>query len=182
MKLVKLTILCLMLTLVGCTDKEVELKYISQEEQIDNYIKSQFDTLTPIARNNGANRITLAQTKEVLDTVTGIMPTVNTLEKGDSIKFFYAGYIFNNGPQTLFHTNNPEISKFYGDTLPKSLRYGFEDIILGLEYGLEGIKDGEEALIIFSGKYGFQNEPMYSVPAASPLLYHIWVEDIKKNQ
>lgn len=182
MKLMKFAILSFIFILVSCTDKEIELKYIAQEEQIENYITSKFDTLTPITRNNGSNRITIAQSKEVLDTVTGVIPTVNVLERGDSIKFSYAGYIFNGGPQTLFYTNNPEISKFYGDTIPKSLHYGFDDLIIGLECGLEGIKDGEEAIIVFSGKYGYQNEPMYSVPAASPLLFHIWVRDIKKNK
>ena len=48
----------------------------------------------------------------------------------------------------------------------------------GLRKGLLGVKAGEICYIVFSGKYGFGDEIIGSIPANSALIYQIWVESL----
>ena len=54
-------------------------------------------------------------------------------------------------------------------------------MISGLNTGLEGVLQGEKCDIMFSAKYGYNNDVVYNVPKLSPLFFEIWIERIIKN-
>ena len=88
----------------------------------------------------------------------------------------------------LFATNREAIAKAAGWTLSDKDAFKIETINLreqsiaeGLRNGLIGVKGGEECIILFSGKYGFGNNNLGTIPANSALAWHIWVESISNE-
>lgn len=155
----------------GCTKQDRENTIISQEERIDDYISSLADV--EVVHNNGSNRVVVS-------------PGSSTVaETGDSIYMRFAVYIFSNGPGTLFATNDTSIvdNNDFSETesLYGEIRLGTTDLVPGLEYGLEGVAEGEHCYIIFSAKYGFNNTVVGIVPKLSPLFFDIYVDRIVKN-
>ena len=159
------------LAVLSCTKEDRENTIISQEESIDKYISSLQNVR--IARNGGSNRIVYTEgTSE------------EVLAAGDSIKFYYAGYIFTGNKGSLFATNNPEVAEAAGFPVQGGIFKCILDnssLIPGLAQGLEGARAGERCDIVFSAKYGFNNTVVYNVPKLSPLIFEVWVEDIVKN-
>lgn len=156
---------------VSCTKEDRNNTIVNQEESIDKYINSLQGIR--VSRNGGANRLVYTE---------GF--GTDSLAVGDSIKFYYAGYIFSNGKGTLFATNKPEIAQskefpISGSIEKRVLRSG--EFINGLAKGLEGAKAGEKCDIVFSAKYGFNNTVVYNVPKLSPLIFEVWIEEIVKN-
>ena len=155
----------------GCTKQDRENTIISQEERIDDYISSLADV--EVVHNNGSNRVVVS-------------PGSSTVaETGDSIYMRFAAYIFSNGPGTLFASNDTSIvdNNDFSETesLYGEIRLGTTDLVPGLEYGLEGVAEGEHCYIIFSAKYGFNNTVVGIVPKLSPLFFDIYVDRIVKN-
>ena len=165
------TILAIMFLALSCTKEDRNNTIVNQEESIDRYISS-LDGVR-VVRNGGSNRIVYTEG-------TG----VDSLAVGDSVKFYYAGYVFSNGKGSLFATNNPQIAQekdfpLSGDLEERILNGG--NFISGLANGLEGVKAGEKCDIVFSAKYGFGNTVVYNVPKLTPLIFEVWVEGIVKN-
>lgn len=157
--------------LSACTKEDRKNQLVQQEEAIDRYISSLKDVR--IARNGGSNRLVYTEG-------TG----ANSLALGDSVKFYYAGYIFSNGKGTLFATNDSTIAVDNGFSAGIGIqerRLSPDDMIDGLAYGLVGAKPGEMCEVVFSAKYGYDNDMVYNVPKMSPLIFEVWVEGIVKN-
>ena len=170
MKKITLALVAL-LAIVSCTKEDRKNTIVSQEESIDRYITSLSDVR--VARNGGSNRIVYTEG-------TG----EETLAAGDSIKFYYAGYIFRNGKGQLFATNNEQVATESGFPLEDGIKkciLGRNDLVAGLAYGLVGAKAGEKCDVVFSAEYGYNNTVVYNVPKLSPLIFEIWVEEIVKN-
>ena len=166
-----LFVIYLMLALFSCTKEDREILLVNQEESIDRYISSLKDVR--VARNGGSNRLVYMEGKGV-----------DSLAMGDSVRFYYAGYIFSNGKGKLFATNDTTVAvknkfELSGGVEQKKLSSG--DILVGLANGLVGAKAGEKCDIVFSAKYGYNNEMVYNVPKMSPLIFEVWVEGIVKN-
>ncbi len=164
-------ILCCVLLFVSCVKEDRNLMLVNQEESIDRYISSLKDVR--VTRNGGSNRVVFTEGKGT-----------DSLQVGDKVNFYYAGYIFYNGKGSLFVTNNPDVAKkqnfpLNGDM--ESAVLGSGTLISGLERGLAGAKAGEICQIVFSAKYGYGNQPVYNVPKMSPLIFDVWVESISKN-
>lgn len=157
---------------VSCTKEDRNNTIVNQEESIDRYITKLQNVR--VVRNGGSNRIVYTEG-------TG----KDSLAIGDSLRFYYAGYIFSNGKGQLFATNNPEIAQqaqfpLSGGIEEKVLSEG--ELISGLANGLVGAKAGEKCDIVFSAKYGFNNTVVYNIPKLSPLFFEVWIEDIVKNK
>ena len=106
------------------------------------------------------------------------------MEIGDSVKFYYAGYVFSNGKGSLFATNDTLVAKNNGFELSGGIEekvLSSRDMVRGLANGLVGAKAGEKCEVVFSAKYGYDNDVVYNVPKMSPLIFEIWVEGIVKN-
>lgn len=164
--------LCLLLA--SCAN-ETKLILIGQEEKIDKYLSSSFKDSTVI-RNNGAYKVVIEE-----DLSQPI------LEYGDSLVFYYAGYIFDSRPSTLFDTNVEAVAKESSFALtdpnysPKRVLFQKGELILGLEYGLANSKQGDHCVILFSGKYGFGAQKHYNIPRLSALAYEVWIDKVIKN-
>ena len=166
-----LYIICSVLLLASCTKEDRNLMLVNQEEAIDKYISSLKNVR--IVRNSGSNRLVATEGKGL-----------DSLEVGDTVNFYYAGYIFSSGKGSLFATNNPEVAQKAQFPLIggiESAVLGSGSLISGLDNGLLGAKAGEICQIVFSAKYGYENEAVYNVPKMSPLIFEVWVESIGKN-
>lgn len=155
----------------ACAEQDRDITIINQEESIDKYIESLSDDLE-IVSENGTNRVVIKKGEGEAAAV------------GDSLYFYYAGYIFNNGMGALFSTNNSGVAEAAGYPVISGIEkrvVGGSGLVPGLTKGLIGVKQGENCNIFFSAKYGFNNEPVYNVPKLSPLFFDIWIERVVKN-
>lgn len=145
----------LALTLASC-ESEKALELVNQEAAIDKYITARYADNT-IVRNEGANRV-------VLTAGAGA-----ELAAGDTVDMQLDGYVFNNGPGTQFLSENV-----------RSV-VGKGKLLKGLDSGLIGVQAGEQSLILFSAKYGYYDESVGVVPAMSPLIFTVVVNEIVKS-
>ncbi|MFA6676363.1 MAG: FKBP-type peptidyl-prolyl cis-trans isomerase [Bacteroidales bacterium] len=158
----------------SCTNEDDKTDVINQESSIDSYLSTTFADSTVII-NDGAARIILNE---------GIGS--DFLEVGDSVKFYYVGYIFSNGPSTVFATNNPytfedlDFELTDQDSTVVDVKFS-NQFISGLNKGLVGMKNEEHSYILFSSDDGFKNNDLYNVPALSSLIFEVWITDLKKN-
>lgn len=159
-------------TLLSCSsDKEATI--INQESSIDTYITRTFpDSL--VIRNNGSNRVVMSRNTDA-----------DSLSFGDSLYFYYAGYVFTSAPSSLFATNIEELGTKFAitnpDYSPMKILFTENCMVPGLVNGLYGTREGEHSIIIFSAKYGFYNDIVYNIPKLSALLYEVFIWKVIKN-
>lgn len=162
-------------TLLFACEADKELSIISKEASIDKYIETKFKDST-IVKNKGVYRV-------LIDKST----IKDSLEYGDSLAFFYAGFIFNNGPSQIFATNNMAAAEQLNFNLTnldfsvKKVKFSEDVFVTGLERGMFGVREGEHSIIVFSPRYGFENEIVYNIPRLSSLMYVVWIQEIKKK-
>lgn len=165
------------LAATSCSKKNKELTIADQEASIDSYISSNFAGYKVIHRN-GSNRI-------VLDSTVLNLP--DSLEYGDSLHFYYAGYVFTSSPSQLFCTNNESVAIQNSFTLSdqdfsvRKMLFTDDCMISGLVNGLYGVREGEHCILLFSARYGFYDSYVYNIPKLSALAYEIWVDRVIKQ-
>lgn len=167
-----LYILCAVLLFASCAKEDRKNTIVNQEEAIDRYISQQKDVR--IVRNSGSNRLVYLEGQGK-----------DSLAVGDSVKFYYAGYVFSSGKGSLFATNNPEIAQQKDFPLAGGIEecvLGNGSMVKGLANGLVGAKAGEKCDVVFSAKYGYDNTAVYNVPKMTPLIFEVWIEEIVKNK
>ena len=178
-------IFCILLVFLfaACSKQSLETAYHNQETKIDKYITSLINSTegvdsTCVYRNGGANRV-------VLERGEG-----EELQDGAVVSFRYAAYVFTGSKPSssnLFSTNVEELAVSAGwstDSIDLDIRtmdLGEDNLVRGLHDGLVGVQGGEHCIILFSGKYGFGNNKVGTIPANSALLYEIWVESISND-
>ena len=169
-----------LVTLAGafsCANEDKKLTIADQEAAIDSYITQNYANNT-VVRRNGSNRV-------ILDSTSVNIP--DSLMYGDSLYFYYAGYIFTNSPSRLFSTNNYDVAEESGfvisnrDYSVRKILYNKGCMVNGLENGMYGVKDGGHYLILFSAQYGFYDSYVYNIPKLSALAYEIWVDRVIKK-
>lgn len=166
-----LFIICMLAVLFSCTKEDRRNQLVSQEASIDSYISSLRNVR--VARNGGSNRVVFTEGYGT-----------DSLALGDSVKFYYAGYIFSSGKGKLFATNDTTVALKNSFELGGGIEsrvLSEKDMLSGLAYGLVGAKPGEKCEVVFSAKYGYDNDVVYNVPKMSPLIFEVWVEGIGKN-
>lgn len=172
------TVLAAAAVLASCVKESKELTIADQEAKIESYISSQYSGYKVVHRN-GSNRI-------IVDSTVLSLP--DSLEYGDSLHFYYAGYVFTSSPSQLFCTNNETVAASSNFTVTDPdysvARILFTDdcMISGLVNGLYGVRQGEHCILLFSAKYGFYDSYVYNIPKLSALAYEIWVDKVIKQQ
>lgn len=170
-------LLCLALlpaVLGGCSKADMEASLNNQDKAIDQYLKGLGDKADTILYRNGTCRAVM-------------FPGVgDTLAPGDSLRCYYAGYLFNNGPAGLFDTNVDSLAKAAGLTpalggAPLQGVAGRGEFIPGLDDGLVGMREGETAYLVFNAERGYGNRAMGILPKLSPLFFQVLLIDIKKQ-
>ena len=170
------TLIICLIAIVSCTKEDIKLTIAKQEESIEKFIQQRY-AQNGIVRRNGSNRV-IIDSSYVAD----------SLEFGDSLHLYYAGYVFTNSPAALFSTNIKELAEKAGLNLTdqeftvwKTL-YTEDCFIPGLVNGLYGVREGEHSLILFSAEHGFYNETVYNIPKLSALAYEVWIDKVIKNK
>ncbi|MBO4923778.1 MAG: FKBP-type peptidyl-prolyl cis-trans isomerase [Bacteroidales bacterium] len=172
-------ILAAAMALASCTKESRELMYANQETRIESFVgKRQAEN--PDARvvhNGGATRVVESEGTGVELTARG------------KVTVMYAGYNFSSGSvgnSTLFATNSKDFASSAGWNLtdesvfvPLEIDLTDKDVLDGLRYGLEGVREGEECYILFSGKYAFGKSKIGTIPANAPLAFRIWVQKVE---
>lgn len=159
----------------SCTKQDREILIAQQIKDIDSYSKSAESTGKRLIVNNGSSRIVITE------------GAGDSLMVGDSVFFNFAGYIFQSGLGTMFDTNVDSISHILGINIyNRGFDFGKSIVgrglmISGLDWGLMGAKAGEKANIVFPTNLGFGNNNVGVVPKMSPLIYEVWIKEIKKN-
>ena len=154
--------LCLLvfaLSLAAACDPAAREANIDQDKYIENYIQKNYPD-NEIYRDGGVCRIIL----------TAGASGAPVVEEGDSVYFYYAGFVFSSsGPSSQFTLDSTMV------------RVGSGDLIRGLEKGLAGARLGEESLIVFSADDGYGSKAVGMVPENSALLFDVAIAEIKKN-
>ncbi len=167
--------------LFSCTKESDRNTYSEQDTLIEDFVNTRLSALDSAYAvvNKGSQRIVVKE--------GGGEP----LATDGTVSFYYAGYILTRADTlnaaSMFATNNIETAEaagweLSGDTMDiLTLNLADTDIVEGLRNGLAGVKGGEECFILFSGKHGFGKRQTGTIPAKSPLIYHIWVESISNE-
>ena len=166
--------------------KQAQAIYDKQETYISSFVSAQCksDETATVTYKDGVVRVTLHDTLER----TGLL--ADTLQKGGTVSFHYAGYTLTNGSissANLFATNHQKTADAAGWKLSDTTAFKIETLTLddslldGLERGLEGVRNQDECFILFSGKYGYGSAAQGTIPARSALVYHVWVSSISND-
>ena len=165
--------------LFSCRKESEKSLYAAQEKNIENVINSvlsQNPDFT-VVNKDYCRKVILANGEG------------DGLTEGRKLVYRYIGYVVNGGSlsaQNFFYTNIPEIAAQYGWAVsdsaavfrPDTLAFDKSKLIKGLADGLEGIKEGEQCLILFTGEYGYGSRKNGQIPANSALAYQFTAEKI----
>ena len=171
--------------LAACS-KQAQAVYDKQETNISSFVAAQCksDETATVTYKDGVVRITLHDTLER----TGLL--ADTLRKGGTVSFHYAGYTLTGSSvssSNLFATNHQKTADAAGWKVSDTTAFRIETLTLddslteGLERGLEGVRNQDECYILFSGKHGYGSRQQGTIPAKSALVYHVWVSSISNE-
>lgn len=164
----------------ACTEQATQAIFDKQETQIDNFVQAFTKTEgTYAVYNQGSVRVVVVKGEDA-----------DSLRTDGVVSFYYALYKLSGtsvSASNLIATNNPEVA---GSSWSLSDESAFEietvkldesGYVDGLRNGLVGVRGGQECYILFSGKYGFGDRILGTIPANSALVYHIWVNSISNE-
>ena len=170
----------------ACNKEAVQMTYDKQETNIANFVQAQLkaDETATVTYKDGVVRIVLH------DTLRREGLLADTLQAGGTVSFYYAGYTLsgaNVSSSNLFATNHKVTADAAGWKLSDTTAFKIQTLTLdnqlleGLQRGLEGVRNQDECYILFSGKYAFGSRKQGTIPARSALVYHIWVNSISND-
>ena len=180
MKKLSLILLVLAGGLLSCSKQSLQTTYDKQTTFIENFVAARMkeDPKATLARNGGAYRITLHDT---------LPPARDSLKEGGRVSLHYACFTLTSASistSNLVATNIQEVAAQARWTLSDNTRFKLDtlsldkNLVQGLQDGLAGVQPGDEAYILFTGKYGFGNSEKGTIPALSALVYYILIEKI----
>ena len=172
--------------LPACNKEAVQLAYDRQETNIAGFVSAQLkaDETATVTYKDGVVRVVLHDTLSR----EGLM--ADTLRAGGTVSFYYAGYTLTGSSvsaSNLFATNHRRTADAAGWSISDTTAFHIRTLVLddqlleGLQRGLEGVRNQDECYVLFSGKYGFTSKPLGTIPANAALAYHFWVESISND-
>ena len=164
----------------ACTKQSLKTTYDKQATYIENFVTAQMkaDTTATLVRNEGAWRLTLADTLEAAR---------DSLRYGGEVTMDYACYTLTGATisaSNLIETSSIEIARAAGwnladTTIFTPVTYNLDKTLVeGLRLGLHGVQPDDECYILFTGEYAYGNKENGTIPAKSALVYHIWIDNI----
>ena len=175
-------LLAAILSLPACTGESEKLAYANHEANIDKFVTAALsaDEGRRSVMNGGSVRVVLSE---------GEGPELGA---DGMVSLYYAGFVFTGGTSlqlsSMFATNDSALAESAGwDTSDseaftvKALSLGEGKLLPGLKAGLEGVRAGEECVILFSAKYGYGDRSSGTIPAMSALAYQIKVVGISEQ-
>jgi FKBP-type peptidyl-prolyl cis-trans isomerase len=109
-----------------------------------------------------------------------------TVAAGDSIYFYYAGTLVNDTSR-YFDTNDRALANALKLDMtsekfePVKVVAGNNNLLPGLNIGLNMTHLNDNGEIIFNSDLGFGDRGIGIVPPLSPLIFKVYIERIKKN-
>ena len=171
----------------ACNKQSVQLAYDKQETNIAKFVEAQLkaDTTATVTYKDGTVRVVLH------DTLRREGLLADTLRAGGTVSFYYAGYTLSSSASVsagnLFATNHRNTADAAGWRLSDTTAFRIQTLTLddqlleGLQRGLEGVRNQDECYVLFSGKYAYGSHAQGTIPARSALVYHIWVNSISND-
>ncbi|MDR2383326.1 MAG: FKBP-type peptidyl-prolyl cis-trans isomerase [Prevotellaceae bacterium] len=172
----RLFVLFMLFALPWMWSCEKENPIEKQEERIETYIK------TKMSRNPA---LKLSQNGDVYYLYTPGDTTV-TVSTGDSVYFYYAGTLVNDTLK-YFDTNDEALANALKlDFAPEKFEplkvvAGNNNLLPGLNIGLNMSHLNDNGEIIFNSDLGFGEKGVGVVPPFSPLIFKVFIIQIKKK-
>lgn len=165
--------------LTSCEKEYVKNAYTAQEKRIDQFVEdSMKDNPDYEVVKNGKI------TKLIVEQGSG-----ESINKNSTITFNYTAYLFPSRrleKSNILSTNIKEVAEeakleLSDDDIfeltPQKVKDA--DFLEGLYLGLLGMKEGEKAYILFSGKYGYGEAKVGTIPYYSALAYDIRIVSVE---
>ena len=167
---------------VACTKASLKTTYDKQTSYIEGFITAQMksDSKATLTRNGDVCRLTLHDT----------LSRPDSLKPGGRVVLNYACYTLTSSSvnrSNLVSTNSKTVASSAGWKLTDTTRFKLDtlvlgkDLVKGLQIGLEGVQQDDEAYILFTGEYGFGARERGTIPARSALIYQVWIKSIDNN-
>ena len=167
----------MMMLLVSCAKESRELMYAKQESLIESFLAKQNPEGTlRVVHNGGTTRLVMVEGQGMELTARG------------KAQVYFAVYDFSSGSisaSKLIATNSQDMASSAKWSLTDPVYDALEldmtdkDLLYGLREGLEGVREGEDCYILFSGKYAFGKNKTGTIPANAPLAFRIWVLSVE---
>lgn len=173
------SVLIMVVCLCSCTKENREMLYSAQEKKIESFVNSQLnkDPDLRVVYNGGSVRLVMIEGSGV------------ELNSRGKVSILYAGYDFSSGSTStsnMFTTNSHDFAvstkwELTDSTVFTPLTVDMTDsnVIDGLRSGMEGVREGEECYILFTGEHAFGKDKNGTIPANAPLAFRIWVQNIE---
>jgi FKBP-type peptidyl-prolyl cis-trans isomerase FklB len=103
--------------------------------------------------------------------------------RGDTVRVDYTGRLLND---QIFDTSIEQVAKdngIFNNTRkyePLKFRPGFNFAIVGFEFAISLMREGEKATVIFPSRLGYGSQPSGAVPANAPLIFEIDLLKVNK--
>lgn len=164
---------------VACTKASLKTTYDKQTSYIEGFVSAQMksDPNATLTQNGGAYRLTLHDTLSRKD----------SLLPGGKVALYYACYTLTSSSvnkSNLVSTNLKSVATSAGWNLTDTTRFKLDtlvlgkDLVKGLQDGLMGVQEDDEAFIMFTGEYGYGARERGTIPARSALIYQVWIKSI----
>lgn len=138
-----------------------------------------------IAENN------IPSVKEFIDPATGIRifwqessASGNIPVVGDTLKVDYVGKLLNN---FVFDTSVDSVARANNMLNPNrtyepfQMILGVTSLIIGFEFAISKMDEGDIATVIFPSLYGYGSQPQNDIPANSPLVFQINLVEVERK-
>lgn len=106
-----------------------------------------------------------------------------SIVRGDTVTVNYTGRLLND---EVFDTSIEQVAKDAGifsssrKYEPLKFRPGYNFAIVGFEFAISLMKEGEKATVIFPSRLGYGTQPSGPVPANAPLIFEIEILRVDK--
>ena len=118
-----------------------------------------------------------------------------TAKQGDTVFMSYSGYTFAQTPSTfgqgsIFTTNIKADAEAAGwsisspviDLTPASFVQGSGQVIRGIDLGVEGSAEGDTLRLYLNADLAYGDKVIGFIPAGTPVVFKIYIEEVKKRQ
>lgn len=108
-------------------------------------------------------------------------------ERGDSVVFRFAAYVFTGSQNALFYTNiaglaeGTGLNTDYWSFEPRRIKIGTTPVIKGLENALPYCCKGDSVALFITSDLGFDDNNIGTVPINSALLFALNIDDVIKQ-
>lgn len=109
--------------------------------------------------------------------------TALSVVRGDTVRVNYTGRLLND---EIFDTSIEQVARengIYSSTRkyePLKFRPGFNFAIVGFEFAISLMREGEKATVIFPARLGYGSQPSGPVPANAPLIFELDLIKVNK--